>query len=202
MKIKYPGIEVKDYEVFEHKENKDLLLKMLDDYDLGFSGLPVIFIGDRTFQSFGETAKADLETAIRRNIDENLIDFMPSNESKAITESKTITPINVPLLGKMDITNLSLPVVTVLLAVVDSFNPCAFFVLFFIFRAFDSCQVKKKDLTNWKYLCFLFRFIIFHVYSCLVKSFPSISAHKNYNTSCGSSFVIHCSNKYKGFLFL
>ncbi|MGI6144646.1 MAG: hypothetical protein GX092_03380 [Clostridia bacterium] len=146
MKIKYPGIEVKDYEVFEHKENKDLLLKMLDDYDLGFSGLPVIFIGDRTFQSFGETAKADLETAIRRNIDENLIDFMPSNESKAITESKTITPINVPLLGKMDITNLSLPVVTVLLAVVDSFNPCAFFVLFSFLGLLIHAKSRRKIL--------------------------------------------------------
>ena len=37
-----------------------------------------------------------------------------------------------PLLGELDTQSLSLPVLTIVLAAVDSFNPCAFFVLLFL----------------------------------------------------------------------
>lgn len=38
--------------------------------------------------------------------------------------------IDVPLLGRLDLSGTSLPVTTVVIAGLDSFNPCAFFVLF------------------------------------------------------------------------
>jgi len=38
--------------------------------------------------------------------------------------------IDVPLLGRLDLSGMSLPVMTVVIAGLDSFNPCAFFVLF------------------------------------------------------------------------
>lgn len=41
-------------------------------------------------------------------------------------------PIRVPLLGRLDQEAWSLPVVTVVLAGMDAFNPCAFFVLLFL----------------------------------------------------------------------
>ncbi len=40
--------------------------------------------------------------------------------------------ITIPLLGKMTLASLSLPVLTVTLAALDAFNPCAFFVLMFL----------------------------------------------------------------------
>ena len=154
MKIKYPGIEVKDFEVFNNKENKDLLLKMLDDYDSSFSGLPVIFMGDRMFQSFGETVKMDLEAAIRGSIDEGTLDPM-------IITSETVTPINIPLLGKIDATSLSLPLVTVILAVVDSFNPCAFFVLFSLLGLLVHARSRKKMLLIGSIFVFFSGFLYF-----------------------------------------
>jgi hypothetical protein len=40
--------------------------------------------------------------------------------------------VTLPLLGEVDTTAFSLPVFTLVLAGLDSFNPCAFFVLFFL----------------------------------------------------------------------
>lgn len=40
--------------------------------------------------------------------------------------------IDIPLFGSIDVTSLSLPALTVVLAVLDAFNPCAFFVLLFL----------------------------------------------------------------------
>jgi glutaredoxin len=42
------------------------------------------------------------------------------------------TAIDLPLLGQVDANQLSLPVLTLVLASLDAFNPCAFFVLLFL----------------------------------------------------------------------
>jgi thiol-disulfide isomerase/thioredoxin len=47
-------------------------------------------------------------------------------------EAKAGTTINVPLLGEVDAKAFSLPVLTLVLAGMDAFNPCAFFVLLFL----------------------------------------------------------------------
>ena len=41
-------------------------------------------------------------------------------------------PVQLPLLGSLDLRSLSLPAYTLVLAGLDSFNPCAFFVLLFL----------------------------------------------------------------------
>lgn len=40
--------------------------------------------------------------------------------------------IDIPLFGKVEAVSLSLPVLTLVLAGIDAFNPCAFFVLLFL----------------------------------------------------------------------
>ncbi|MCG6938772.1 MAG: thioredoxin family protein [Gammaproteobacteria bacterium] len=42
------------------------------------------------------------------------------------------TPLDVPLLGRISSTDYSLPVLTIIIAAMDAFNPCAFFVLLFL----------------------------------------------------------------------
>ena len=51
------------------------------------------------------------------------------------------TTLHLPLIGDLDATSLSLPVLTVLIAGMDAFNPCAFFVLLFLL----SLLVHQKD---------------------------------------------------------
>lgn len=50
-------------------------------------------------------------------------------------------PIRLPLLGEVDASSLSLPVLTLVLAGLDAFNPCAFFVLLFLL----SMMVHQKN---------------------------------------------------------
>jgi len=127
METKYPGIPVKDYEVFGNKENKELLLNMLKEHEADFAGVPVIFIGDRIFQNAGKIGKVDLEAAISRTL-------------------PPVVTVDLPLLGTREADNLSLPLVTVLLAAVDSFNPCAFFVLFSFLGLLIQLRSRKKML--------------------------------------------------------
>ncbi|MCU0975816.1 MAG: hypothetical protein MUC71_05815 [Steroidobacteraceae bacterium] len=52
--------------------------------------------------------------------------------------------VHLPLVGSVDARSLSLPVLTLVLAGVDAFNPCAFFVLLFLL----SMLVHAKDRTR------------------------------------------------------
>jgi hypothetical protein len=51
------------------------------------------------------------------------------------------TTLRLPMFGDLDATSLSLPVLTVLIAAMDAFNPCAFFVLLFLL----SLLVHQRD---------------------------------------------------------
>jgi len=54
------------------------------------------------------------------------------------------TTVNLPLIGAVDPTSLSLPVLTLMLAGLDAFNPCAFFVLLFLL----SMMAHQKSRTR------------------------------------------------------
>jgi len=73
-----------------------------------------------------ETTGADL----RRQLVECRQQFL--GEAEAPREAPRLVPLEVPLLGSVDPASLSLPVFTVLIAGLDAFNPCAFFVLMFL----------------------------------------------------------------------
>lgn len=53
-------------------------------------------------------------------------------------------PFRLPVLGKLETANMSLPLLTILIAGLDAFNPCAFFVLLFLL----SLLVHQQD--RWR----------------------------------------------------
>lgn len=55
--------------------------------------------------------------------------------------------LHVPLLGELDTSSLSLPVLTVLIAGMDAFNPCAFFVLLFLLSLLAHQQNRRRMLV-------------------------------------------------------
>jgi hypothetical protein len=61
-----------------------------------------------------------------------------------VPEAAAAASINLPLLGSVDPTSLSLPALTLILAGLDAFNPCAFFVLLFLL----SMMAHQKSRTR------------------------------------------------------
>ncbi|HLO26184.1 MAG TPA: hypothetical protein VK187_08715 [Geobacteraceae bacterium] len=52
--------------------------------------------------------------------------------------------LSLPLVGSVDTSRLSLPVLTLVIAVFDSFNPCAFFVLFFLLSLLVHAHSRQR----------------------------------------------------------
>jgi len=57
-----------------------------------------------------------------------------------------IPGLSIPLIGEIDATKLSLPLLTILLAGLDAFNPCAFFVLLFLLSLLVHQQDRQRML--------------------------------------------------------
>jgi hypothetical protein len=55
--------------------------------------------------------------------------------------------VALPLLGSMELGQLSLPTVTLLLAAMDAFNPCAFFVLLFLLSLLTHERSRRRMLV-------------------------------------------------------
>lgn len=55
-------------------------------------------------------------------------------------------PLSIPLFGEIDAAKLSLPLLTILLAGLDAFNPCAFFVLLFLLSLLAHQQNRQRML--------------------------------------------------------
>ncbi len=53
---------------------------------------------------------------------------------------------SIPLIGEISVASLSLPVLTVTLAALDAFNPCAFFVLMFLLSLMVHAKDRKRML--------------------------------------------------------
>lgn len=89
------------------------------------------------------------ELNIRRTYDENMV--------------------SIPGIGTVNLTSLSLPVLTIVLASLDSFNPCAFFILIFLLNLLLYLQSRRRMLLVGGIFIFfsglfyfLFMFVMFN----------------------------------------
>lgn len=63
-----------------------------------------------------------------------------------VAAGRTAERIDLPLIGSVDAANLSLPALTLALAALDAFNPCAFFVLLFLLSMMAHQKSRRRML--------------------------------------------------------
>jgi thiol-disulfide isomerase/thioredoxin len=75
-----------------------------------------------------------------------------------------------PIIGKVDLSSFSLPVFTIVLGGLDSFNPCSFFILIFLLNLLLYLRSKRRMLLVGcififfsGFFYFLFMFVLFNV---------------------------------------
>jgi glutaredoxin len=157
----YPSIKIHDFEVWYNEENAKKLESFAKAYGIKATGVPVTFIGENSFIGFSENTMKELQETIQKCIYSeciNPLDFTISktNQSPSLNINK-ITPdslecrkksniVFIPWLGKIDAHETSLPILTIIIAGLDSFNPCAFFVLFSLLGLLLHARSRKKIL--------------------------------------------------------
>lgn len=152
-----PEIRVVRHEVTDKKEDMALFLAAVKLFDIAQPGLPLIVIGSQHFLGYGEdatTGQALRTTAMQcrvKGCEEILLlkanlsqaseqaDALSPKSAAAASRAENKTPeestlktIRLPIVGEIELRTLSLPVLTIVLAAADGFNPCAMWVLIFL----------------------------------------------------------------------
>ncbi|MBU2539946.1 hypothetical protein KJ786_02195 [Patescibacteria group bacterium] len=131
--IRYPEIDLKEYEVMQSQDNQKLLGEFYQKYNVpkneqGF--VPATFTAARYFIGFNEQIGKDIENCLEECI----------GHGSVIYQQK----VKVPFFGEIDLARLSLPTLTIVLGTLDGFNPCAMWVLVILVSLLLSLKSRKK----------------------------------------------------------
>lgn len=147
LQARWPWLEVKKYSVKDNRANAKLYYDTA--LSLGTKALSVpgfvfcrqVLIGYDTAETTGAEIARALESCHQRRLDEG-IRMMSATPAQGgdgtrapqtqVMEERAGTKVNLPFVGMVDVKAFSLPVLTLVLAGMDAFNPCAFFVLLFL----------------------------------------------------------------------
>ena len=158
LKTRYPGLEVRAYEVWYLQENQAIFTDMAKAYGFEPQGVPTFFLGDQHWVGFTETIQAELEQAVQTCADggckdagKGIIAGIQPLEPAAQPAAQPVAgaagrAIRLPLLGEVDLSTQSLLVSTLLISFVDGFNPCSLWVLSMLLALTLHTGSRKKVL--------------------------------------------------------
>lgn len=129
---KYENINIYRFEVSEDKKNSNYLNEVKNMFDETSGGVPYTVIGTETFLGYNSYTGDKIEKTIQGYLEE-----------KVETEQEKST-FSLPIIGEVDVKEVSMPLVAMLLGVIDGFNPCAMWILLFLINMFIDMKDKKK----------------------------------------------------------
>ncbi len=160
-KKKYPELEVRSFEVWRNRANALYLSRMAEAAGIKSTGVPVTFIDTVAFTGFNESIAREIGNKIQYCVQNKGACIEPSETPRRPVSVENHQVIPIPLLGELDASELSLPALTIILGGLDSFNPCAFFVLFFLLSLLIHARSRKRMLLIGGTFVFFSGFIYF-----------------------------------------
>lgn len=163
LKIKYPQIVVKEYEVFYNSDNKKILNEFYEKYqvpekDKGW--VPITFTEKKYFIGFNPQVAIELEHCIEECLGGNVV---------------VAQKIKIPVIGEINISKVSLPVLTILLGTLDGFNPCAMWVLVILVSLLLASKSRKKIALVGGIFIFAEGFLYFLIMAAWLNVFRALS---------------------------
>jgi cytochrome c biogenesis protein CcdA/glutaredoxin len=130
----HPGLEILQMEVMTAREHRPLLQAMAAAHDIRPGTVPMIFLGGEVWTGDSEQIRAAVAAKVRSCLERGCPDSAGLIEARSevapggvLSEADAI--IDLPLLGKVNLSVQPLLLSTSLIAFVDGFNPCSIWVL-------------------------------------------------------------------------
>lgn len=148
-------ITIRDYEVRYDPAGREKFARIVDAFALQDAGVPLIVIGDWAVIGYhsdewtGAQINAQIEHCLRAGCLDSVAAIFAEIGSKPpmrVNEAGSLLPerIRLPLVGEVDIATLSLPMLTLVLAALDGFNPCAMWALVFVLGLLIGVKDRKR----------------------------------------------------------
>ena len=137
-----PWVRLHALELTRHPENARLYQAMAEQVGEEANSVPaLLFCGE---MQVGWDSDDTTGERIRQRLDACQTSAASAGPNRVAGAQAAVPPIELPLIGPIDPAHLSLPLLTLVLAGLDAFNPCAFFVLLFLL----SLLVHQRNRTR------------------------------------------------------
>jgi len=137
-------LDIYYFEVWHSDENAKLMEKVQKEFGITKNGVPLTIIGDKYYLGFSSVNESTIENKIN--------EFIGKGKSNKII---------IPILGEVDIKDVSIPLVAVILGFIDGFNPCAMWILLFLINLLFGMNNKKKSWILGLTFLFISGFVYF-----------------------------------------
>ena len=146
------------YEVWKSSENRELFSKVQDKLNYPKTGVPYLVIGNTVLYGYTDGIT---DEKIKKVIDEyrndskyeDVVGKIANNEeigTPTVENPEKPKPVEkeekykLPILGEVNPKNVSLPLISMVIGLVDGFNPCAMWVLIFLLSILIGLKNKRK----------------------------------------------------------
>lgn len=147
---KYDYLNVLEYEVHDYIS---VTTKVRDELKIKESYVPITIVGSDYIIGFSTSTKSEIESLIKKYHDNDLCDAVDliikgKNIDNCVKKNNNIkienTFKNLPILGKVDVKKASLPLISIIIGLVDGFNPCAMWILLFLITMLINMKNRKR----------------------------------------------------------
>lgn len=135
------------YETYFNADNKELMNKVKDKMNIKSQYVPFTIIGNVYYIGFSDTIETAILESIKNYNNKDVVDKIINNKDISDIEiiSGEIGEIDT-VFGKFNPATVSLPIISIVLGLVDGFNPCAMWVLVFLIGMLLNLKNKKKRI--------------------------------------------------------
>ncbi|KIH77005.1 Glutaredoxin [Geoalkalibacter ferrihydriticus] len=180
-----PALVIDVRDIWTNRRHFEELIRLADIYEVSVT-TPSIFLGDRAWFGFGRERGRQIEAAVEECLLTGCPDTLalaaagrlqPRSPPPALETQSEDTSVFIPWVGRVDGRTLSLPVFTLVIGLLDSFNPCAFFVLLFLLSLLVHLRSRGRMLLVGGIFIFfsgLFYFLFMAAWLNLFLSFGQI----------------------------
>lgn len=134
LKELYPDLIIEELEVYKNVDNQKRMSEISDNLETEVKGVPFIVIGENYIFGYDSNGRTNKQILNYLNIE---------NSVEKVTEEES-TSIDLPLFGTISTGSISLPIFTIMVAVIDGFNPCAMWTLLFLLSILVGMKDKKR----------------------------------------------------------
>ncbi|AJF06557.1 hypothetical protein [Geoalkalibacter subterraneus] len=207
---RHPGLKVDVRDIWNNRAYFEQLLFLSDLFDASVV-TPSIFLGNRAWFGIGLEQQSQLEAAVQECLQSGCDDTLQLAESGRLdpqripsySDESDVGPtrIFVPWVGEVDGRTLSLPLFTLIVGLLDSLNPCAFFVLLFLLSLLIHLRSKPRMLLVGGIFIFFSGLFYFLFMAAWLNLFLSFGQLRGLTLAAGVLAVVMGAVNIKDFFF-
>jgi len=162
----YPNLVVNRYSITSDKEASTILTSFYEEYEVperNWGLVPILFIREGYFIGYSEEIRA------------NIIKYVEGGSEI----DRNIYEIDIPFLGIINTSETSLATITIILGLLDGFNPCAMWVMLFLIALLINTNSRKRMLLiggTFLFASGLVYYLILNAWLKLFLAVPYINA--------------------------